>query len=366
MLVVCNLTGGGAAFFREAFLAVMQENFVWLKYDTAENTYQFIYAYDGKQGPAVAIPLGRMDQALFNELLAHFCIKEIFLNHILDLPQQIIDLVKNAPVPYSVFVHDYIYVCPQIRLYRQTEQSVCSGKASDEECARCCGSGILEVRSQRSARRSLLSGAAAVIVPSAFVERRLSALWKAALPIVVKPHYLPWMDGQERRQPQVGGNILTLTFIGALTKLKGCQMIKEILHFIRAEKLPLRIAVAGVIEGYGQPYHSSDGRFIVSGEYERSQLSAVLAALDTTIVGVLSIWEETYSYTTSEALLAGYPVLAFRLGAQAQRLEKYDCGWTMENLFAIYDFLRYIVTPHGRREIQVKAAHTKRFVNGAD
>lgn len=61
-----------------------------------------------------------------------------------------------------------------------------------------------------------------------------------------------------------------------------------------------------------------------------------------------------------------YPVLAFKLGAQAQRLEKYDCGWTLEDLPVIYDFLRCIVTPHGRREIQAKAAHTERFVNGAD
>lgn len=366
MLIVCNLSGGGAAFFREAFVDALTEKYVWLKYDVSAQLYQFIYDYDGNQGSAVTIPLNRMNQMLFDELLKHFGINEIFVNHMLDMPPQLFDLLRNAPVPYSLFIHDYFYICLKVRLYDENKQAVCSGIVGDGECARCCGYGDLEARSLKNTRRALLKGATAVIVPSEFVRRKLENLFPEGLSLVVKPHYLPWLYGQTKQLPVVGGEILTISFVGALTKLKGWDVVKDLLFYIREQQLPLRIAVIGVSEEYERPYQSTDGRFVVSGKYEQKDVSRLLARYNTAVAGVMSIWEETYSYTTSEAVLSGYPVMSFNIGAQAERIKKYDCGWVMNDMKAVYSFLSYIVTPAGRREILNKAEHTERFYNGAD
>lgn len=47
-----------------------------------------------------------------------------------------------------------------------------------------------------------------------------------------------------------------------------------------------------------------------------------------------SIWPETFSYTTSEAILLGYPVVCFDLGAPAERIRAFDCGMVVEDVSA--------------------------------
>ena len=81
----------------------------------------------------------------------------------------------------------------------------------------------------------------------------------------------------------------------------------------------------------------------------------------------MSICPETYCYTASEAILLGYPVLAFSIGAHSERVEKYDCGWVLpldQAKPSLEAFMNKIITEDGRMDILVKASHTKRFVNG--
>ena len=109
-----------------------------------------------------------------------------------------------------------------------------------------------------------------------------------------------------------------------------------------------------------------------AGKYDRDNVSALLAGLETAVVLVPSRFPETYCYTASEALLSGYPVLSFDMGAQSVRIAKHDCGWVLpadsqsggvDELCAWAD---YIATRKGREEILRKAAHTSRFSNGME
>ena len=52
------------------------------------------------------------------------------------------------------------------------------------------------------------------------------------------------------------------------------------------------------------------------------------------LAAILSIWPETYCYTFDEALSCGIPVLSTPLGAPAERLKQYNCGWLAEPLTA--------------------------------
>lgn len=40
-----------------------------------------------------------------------------------------------------------------------------------------------------------------------------------------------------------------------------------------------------------------------------------------------SIWAETYSYTLTEEIASGIPVLSFDIGAVSQRIKKSGCGY---------------------------------------
>jgi glycosyltransferase involved in cell wall biosynthesis len=50
------------------------------------------------------------------------------------------------------------------------------------------------------------------------------------------------------------------------------------------------------------------------------------------LVAILSIWPETYCYTFDEALACGIPVISTPLGAPAERLVQYGCGWLLDSL----------------------------------
>ena len=50
------------------------------------------------------------------------------------------------------------------------------------------------------------------------------------------------------------------------------------------------------------------------------------------LVGLLSIWPETFSHTLTEAWAAGIPVLASGLGALGERVRAHGGGWVLDNL----------------------------------
>jgi hypothetical protein len=202
MLVVCNLSGGGAAFFRNAYMAAIKEDFVWCRFDKVGSAYEFIFEHTEGGGRAVKIPLDLMNEGVFAELLQRLGVDEIFVNHLMELPSQMADLVKNSPVPYSVFIHDYYYFCPEIHLYDWENGCICKGKESVQKCSRCGRISELEAASRRKTYGTLLEKAAAVIVPSEFVAKRICRL-AGELNLYVKPHYLPWLEGVFPAVPSV-------------------------------------------------------------------------------------------------------------------------------------------------------------------
>ena len=161
-----------------------------------------------------------------------------------------------------------------------------------------------------------------------------------------------------------------MTFLGNMFDIKGEEYLFKLNEFIRREQLPIEFVSLGKYTG---KFKFGSGKGIIfAGEYDHGTVSQKLAQYETAIVAVLSIVPETYCYTASEAILSGYPVLSSNIGAQAARVQKNKCGW-VANLIspdrgfaALENFLRYICTPEGRREILNRAAQTANFVNGTE
>jgi glycosyltransferase involved in cell wall biosynthesis len=49
------------------------------------------------------------------------------------------------------------------------------------------------------------------------------------------------------------------------------------------------------------------------------------------LIFIPSIWPETFSYTTEEAIMMDVPVAVFNIGAPAERVKKYNKGLVLEN-----------------------------------
>ena len=79
----------------------------------------------------------------------------------------------------------------------------------------------------------------------------------------------------------------------------------------------------------------------IKRKYKHENLVEIVEKYDIDIFIIPSIWPETFSYTTEEIILMQKPIICFNLGAQAERVSKYDKGYIAEDISAkaIYEKL---------------------------
>jgi glycosyltransferase involved in cell wall biosynthesis len=66
------------------------------------------------------------------------------------------------------------------------------------------------------------------------------------------------------------------------------------------------------------------------GKYRREKLPELLEAHGVNCIFIPSMWPETFSYTTAEAMLMGLPLVCFDLGAPARRVSTYEKGLVLD------------------------------------
>lgn len=72
----------------------------------------------------------------------------------------------------------------------------------------------------------------------------------------------------------------------------------------------------------------------VTGEYNRADLADIIEDLQIDIIFIPSVWPETFSYTTSEAIEMNIPVACFNFGAPLERVGKYEKGLIINEVSA--------------------------------
>lgn len=123
---------------------------------------------------------------------------------------------------------------------------------------------------------------------------------------------------------------LNVAFIGALTVEKGAKAIYEL---VRDHDSSVNWFLFGNI-GYYKLRLVNKKNFHWFGIYNSNDLPMLMRAYDIDLICVLSIWNETYSYTLSEALLCNVPVWVSDLGALGQRVRAAakECCIPVDNL----------------------------------
>lgn len=77
-------------------------------------------------------------------------------------------------------------------------------------------------------------------------------------------------------------------------------------------------------------YVNAPQNMTVTGAYKREELPDILEKNKIDLVLIPSIWAETFSYTTSEAISMNVPVACFNLGGQADQVSVYPKGLILE------------------------------------
>ncbi|WP_435106108.1 glycosyltransferase [Arhodomonas sp. AD133] len=248
------------------------------------------------------------------------------VHHVMNLPRRTLDLAEILDVPLDFTCHDHYPICPQANL--ADELGEYCGEPDEEGCARCLalrpGPWGLDIRAWREQFHQWLRRADRVFVPSRDIKRRLAG-YLPDIELTLLPHPEPARDLSRpvhvapATPPRGDGEEVRALVLGVMNPAKGAYLLGRCAWDARHRKLPLAFHVIGWFE---TPLAGMDQLPIsVTGAYERDALPALIDQAQADVILLPSRAPESWSYTLSEALATGLPLVAPNRGAFPERLE---------------------------------------------
>jgi GT2 family glycosyltransferase/glycosyltransferase involved in cell wall biosynthesis len=247
------------------------------------------------------------------------------LHHFVGHDPAVLGLAAALDVPYDVVVHDYAWVCPRITLIG-ADKRYCGEPGGDacEACYSDIGGKIEEdIRPSRLRLRSasVLAGARQVVVPSRDVAVRLGHYFPKVTCAVT-----PWES--DAVPPSANRRIsrlrLRVAVVGAIGIEKGYEYLLACARHVTSQRLAMEFVVVG---------HTCDDRRLldtgavqITGNYEEAEAVELIRAQDAELGFLPALWPETWSYTLSQLWQAGLEVVAFDIGAPAERIRAMHRG----------------------------------------
>lgn len=271
-------------------------------------------------------PFALAETATLKEVLEQLGVTEVHTHSLVDYvpeaPRHLMAVVVALGARWEVNLHDYKVICPRINL--ADENGHYCGEPSDTECNRCLverGSvfNVSDIRTWRAMHEQVLMTANKVLVPNQDVADRLIRYFPQVT-IEVSPHEENRPEEIPVQMPDLKvGEKLRVVVIGAISKLKGFDVLLACARNAQQDNLPLEFIVMG--------YSMNDRRLQeagvrVTGKYQECEAANILDSLKPHTVWLPSLWPETYSYTLSIARRVRVPVVAFDIGAIASRLRE--------------------------------------------
>jgi GT2 family glycosyltransferase len=303
------------------------------------------------------------------EVLADLNIGHIHVHNLAGYPHaapELLPLVARLlEIPCDVTAHDLSALCPRITCVGPDGYPCPTALNGDGQveggapwrCVACIAAetpqlGNTDIVRWRAAWGTLLESARAIFTPSRDTARRLAAHFPGcAAHIAVRPHpetppptspptspraspltrstadrHAGDAPAAAPRATHTPGEPLRVAVIGAIGPHKGSHVLENCARHAREAGLPLHFTVVG--------YTDRDDALrelgvTITGRYHGDELPGLLAANGGEpyhLAFLPAVWPETYSYTLSEAVLAGLYPVTFDLGAPAERMAAWGYG----------------------------------------
>jgi glycosyltransferase involved in cell wall biosynthesis len=276
------------------------------------------------------------DLALALPELVDYCrrrrIVRVVVNHVIDRPPEALNWIRRLSdmlgCGYEVILHDYYALCPRVTMI--TGASKFCDVAPPETCAACTASHGSEVKeldpySWRRDFVAFLDGASKLVVPSADLGGRLQVHLPSKRIAVWQPEV---DDGLpvERKPSLAADEPLKVLSIGALSVPKGANVLAALASQAKSANELLTYKLIGI---------GADARRLqragveITGIYRPADLDRLIEVADPHIVFLPSIWPETWSFVLTSGLQRGFPIVAFDIGAPAERLRALGRGYLL-------------------------------------
>lgn len=255
----------------------------------------------------------------FRSLLAALPIEHVELHHFLGLDAPFVDACLALDAPADIFIHDYSWYCPRLSLLGASG-TYCGepGAAGCQSCIVHNGSELhdkLDPDSLKERSNQWLLRARHIFVPCEDVAQRYRRMFPA---VAFTP--ARWEDAPLDPRPIANPTPHRIAIIGAIGEQKGRAVLLACARHAALHDLPLEFVLIGFADE--EEALLATGKVFITGRYDEAELPELMHREAPSAIFLPSVTPETWSYSLSHAMATGLPIVAFDLGAIAERLRR--------------------------------------------
>ncbi len=267
--------------------------------------------------------INEVAENLFDEVLVKEQFDVVHFHHLMGLPFSFVEKAKEKCSKVVITLHDFWTVCFKTHLYKEKDNTICSGPENIDKCTECLSGNSANIDKsayrrflslRKAAADNILRKADLLIAPSQFVADKFKSFGYSSLikAIPLGINNISKADPRKRKKVVLG-------FIGTISKLKNVDLL--INSFVASQgNITLKIFGNGeetVINDLKKKI-LTDKRISYHGSYKPDDLQRILSEIDILVVPSLI---ESYSIVVREALSAGIPVVASNVGGIPEIVE---------------------------------------------
>lgn len=251
----------------------------------------------------------------------------VHIHHLFNHYFDIFDVISEKNIPYIISLHDFYMVCPTFSLLENNEKYC--GDNEKRNCVKCLKK-IKNIEGEfiniwRNLSYKALKNAKEIIVPTNSTREIVNKYFED-LSIKVINHGVEIMEYEyEKKIVERNKNI---AFLGGINEIKGIKFLEKFIDEVNKKDSKYNLHLFGTTSN--SKLNESNGNYIVHGMYNREDIIKLLKENEIDIICLFSICPETYSYTLTESLIAGIPVIVLDYGALAERVKMHNVGWVLE------------------------------------
>lgn len=261
---------------------------------------------------------------MISSIIDGFRIDTIHVHHLIGHYMDIIDVAKEKNIYSAITLHDFYCLCPTINMLYMMEK--CCIDDEKKDCQNCLNNKINTrndiVSSWQHDWNNFLKKFNKIIVPSENTQKYINRYFDD-LNIDVIEHGID--INKSDYKCSIEEKQFNVAFVGVMAKHKGGKILEELVN--KCNNSQIKFHLFGISEFEG--LNKNKKNYIYHGKYNRNDLPKLLKENKINLVCSFSIWPETYSYTLTEEVASGVPVLAFDIGAVGDRIKKHGFGWTI-------------------------------------
>lgn len=253
-------------------------------------------------------------------------ITTVHVHHMIGHYFDVVDVCREKHVQSIITLHDFYSLCPTINLLYMNKEYCMEMKNKD--CVNCLKDKMDVqnniVKNWQVHWGQFLQKFDQVIVPSNSTKEIIENVHTHINCEVIEHGIdLERNTALERNEKDV----FNVAFVGVMLPHKGSKVLE---YFVKhCKHRNIKFHLFGI--AHSDLLKKNHSNYEYHGVYKRNELPRLLKENKIHLVCNLSIWPETYSYTLTETIACGVPVLSYNIGAVGERILKNGFGWILEN-----------------------------------